>query len=543
METKRQKEEKLKKLVEEKLKEFGRPPLTDKMWEIRRAAESDLYKFIKLVAPHRVLGHVHEELIRWWQSHKRKSHQLVLLPRDHGKSTLIAYRVIHHIVKNPDTRILYVSSTAALAEQQLGLIKDVITSPIFTKYFPEYIHPDEKKRKKWAAGSMSIDHPLRSVEGIRDPTVLTAGLTSSITGFHCDVAVLDDFVVYENAYTQEGRDKVRHQYNLLSSIEGAEAQEWVVGTRYHPKDLYQYFKDMEEEVHNEAGEIISKRSVFDIFERVVEDTGDGTGEFLWPRQRRSDGKWFGFNTQILARKKAKYKDNPTQFRAQYYNDPNDISSAAIQRSMFQYYDRTHLNEKGGHWYYKDRKLNVFAAIDFAFSTKKKADFTSIVVVGVDCDRNYYILDIERFKTGKIKVYFDKLVPLASKWKFKKLKAEVTIAQQVIVNELKEEYLKPYGLPLSITEHRPTRHGGTKEERIQAALEPKYANGAMWHYRGGNCEILEEELILQNPPHDDIKDCLASCVEECVPPMDKGKHKRKAGVIPLNTHSRFGGISF
>ena len=49
--------------------------------------------------------------------------------------------------------------------------------------------------------------------------MFTAGLTSSITGLHCDVAVLDDVVVKENAYTQEGRNKVREQYSLLSSID------------------------------------------------------------------------------------------------------------------------------------------------------------------------------------------------------------------------------------------------------------------------------------------------------------------------------------
>ena len=68
-----------------------------------------------------------------------------------------------------------------------------------------------------------MDHPLRKTEGVRDPSIFTAGLTTSITGLHCDVAVMDDVVVYENAYTQEGRNKVKSQYSLLSSIEGATA--------------------------------------------------------------------------------------------------------------------------------------------------------------------------------------------------------------------------------------------------------------------------------------------------------------------------------
>ena len=80
--------------------------------EIRAAAEADLYSFIRLVAPHRVLGMVHRELITWWTREEAQDHQLVLLPRDHGKSALVAYRCAWHITNHPDCRILYLSSTA-----------------------------------------------------------------------------------------------------------------------------------------------------------------------------------------------------------------------------------------------------------------------------------------------------------------------------------------------------------------------------------------------------------------------------------------------
>jgi hypothetical protein len=33
--------------------------------DIRLAAESDLYNFISLVAPHRVLGRCHRDMIKW----------------------------------------------------------------------------------------------------------------------------------------------------------------------------------------------------------------------------------------------------------------------------------------------------------------------------------------------------------------------------------------------------------------------------------------------------------------------------------------------
>jgi hypothetical protein len=195
---------------------------SDKRDLIRLQAEGDLESFIRLVHPQRVLGAVHSELIRWWTREDAKSHQLTLLPRDHMKSALIAFRVAWEITKNPCVRVLYISSTANLAEKQLKFIKDILTSDIYTFYWPEMLHRDEGKREKWTSTEFSVDHPLRKAEAVRDPTVFTGGLTTTITGLHCDIAVLDDVVIRENAYTEDGRDKVKGQYSLLSSIEAGD---------------------------------------------------------------------------------------------------------------------------------------------------------------------------------------------------------------------------------------------------------------------------------------------------------------------------------
>lgn len=511
----------------------------DKRAQLRLAAEQDLVKFINIVHPQRVLGSIHEEVIRWWCRDDSKSHQLLLLPRDHGKSALVAYRVAWEVVKNPTIRVLYISSTANLATKQLKFIKDILASKTVRMLWPELVNEDEGKREKWTETEISVDHPLRKAEAVRDPTVFTAGLTTGIVGLHCDIAVLDDVVVGENANTEEGRNKVQTQYSFLSSIEGTEAREWVVGTRYHPNDLYSELLAMAVEEFDGDGELVSEDPLYEIFERAVEDVGDGTGQFLWPKQARYDGKYFGFDQNILARKRAQYLDK-TQFRAQYYNDPNDMESAPIQRDSFQYYSKEYIQFYNGNTFYNGRKLNVFAGIDFAYTTGEKSDFTAIVVVGVDAHNNYYILDIERFKTDRIKEYFDRILMLHQKWNFRKIRAEITSGQSVIVKDLKENYIKPYGLMLSVEEARPHMKQGSKEERIHASLSPRYDNMQMWHYRGGNCELLEGELVLQHPPHDDIKDCLAGIMEIAVSPSMEiyGNPRDRFNDV---THKRFGGI--
>jgi hypothetical protein len=509
--------------------------------QIREAAEQDLVNFIRLVDKGRVLGHVHLDVIDWWEREGASSHQLLLLPRDHMKSFLVAARVAWRITKDPTLRVLYISSTSNLAVKQLGLIKSILTSPVYRRYWPDHVNPEEGKRAKWTESEIELDHPSRKENLIRDPTIICGGLTTSLTGFHCDIAVLDDVVVMENAYTAEGRNKVKTQYSLLSSIEGTDSEEWVVGTRYHPKDLYQEMIEMSEDVYDdETGEVIDARPIYEVFERKVEDSGDGTGTFLWPRVQRSDGKWFGFNRSILAKKRAQYLDR-LQFRAQYYNDPTDPDNRPIDYDKFQYYDSNLLTLTDGSWYYQGRKLNLVAAIDFAVSVSKRSDFTAIVVIGVDYYSNIYVLDIARFKTELISGYYKELLRLIQKWGFRRMRMEATAAQSAIVKELREMYLKPNNIYLKIEEYKPTKHQGSKEERMAAILEPRYDNMMMWHGRGGNFEVLENELI-SSQGHDDVKDALAQAVEIAVAPSYLGQNTRSQEKNVVY-HPRFGGRSF
>lgn len=509
--------------------------LTDKeKSELRKACEESLLTFIKVVAPHRVLGSVHEELCLWWQRDDALDNQLTLLPRDHQKSAMVAYRVAWWITKNPDTTVLYVSATAPLAEKQLKAIKDIFTSDIYRYLWPTMINENEGKREKWGAEAICIDHPKRKEEGVRDDTIRACGITANVTGLHCNIAVLDDVVVPDNAYTQTGRETVRAFYSQLSSIETTGAKEWVVGTRYHPADLYRDLMDMTETYFDEEEDDYIEKQVYEVFEKVVETNG----EFLWPKQRRSDGKQFGFDAKELARKKAKYLDS-TQFYAQYYNNPNAIELALIDRSRFNYYKRDAIEDVSGVWYAGDKDLTVYAAIDFAYTVGSASDYTALVVVGVDEDNNYYVLDIERFKASRISEMYDKVEKAYRKWRFRKLRAEAVAAQRLIIQQFRE-YMRSQSIAFSIDEYHPPRTL-RKEERIAAVLEPRYQNGQIFHYKGGNCQILEEELLMNNPEHDDVKDALAACIEIAKPTGSASRWKRKGNVINFN--NRFGGVAF
>ena len=505
--------------------------------EIREKAEADLLTFIRLVSPHLMLGAAHIDLINWWQSADRKQDTMVLLPRGHLKSKLIALKTAWEITKDPAITVLYVSATSALAEKQLSAIQRILTSHKYRSYWPEMVHENENDRELWTKKEIAVDHPKRDAEGIRDPTVKAAGLTTNITGFHATSVKLDDVVVPGNAYTEDGRAKVAAAISQISSIKEPDSVTDCVGTRYHPKDLYHTFGKQTYTVYDDDnGEPLREEQIWDIYVRVVETDG----LFLWPRMRREDGKYFGFNATILSKIKGEYED-VAQFYAQYYNNPNDPTSARISKSNFQYYDQKHLTSSDGRWFVNGRMLNIFAGLDFAYSLAKKADSTCLVVIGIDSDSRIYVLDIHRFKSNRIKDYFEAIQQTYTKWGYKKIRAEVTAAQEVIVRDLKENYIATRGMALTVDEFRPTRHLGSKEERVTATLEPKYDNMQVFHYKGGEINALEDELVMARPPHDDIKDALTAAVDIAIAPraprVFSGPRQGK-----VKWHSRFGGVA-
>jgi hypothetical protein len=81
--------------------------------------------------------------------------------------------------------------------------------------------------------------------------------------------------------------------------------------------------------------------------------------------------------------------------------------------------------------------------------------------------------------------------------------------------------------------------------MEAALLPKYEDGKIYHYKGGLCTYLEEEILLDNPEHDDIKNTLADGLSS----EHVRKPRRPSREEDTNSrfgkkqqyHSRFGGM--
>ena len=187
---------------------------------------------------------------------------------------------------------------------------------------------------------------------------------------------------------------------------------------------------------NDKGEVEGKKKLFKVNCRQVEDRGDGTGNFLWPRKQTATGEWYGFDMKELARKKAKYSDQLEQYYAQYYNNPNDPSLAKLSRDQFNYYKPSALRYIDGEWFIHDKRLSLTAAMDIGFTDGKRSDWTSLVIVGQDTEGYYYVLGIDRIKTVDYNDIYNLVFRNQDKFDFRKIHVESNAGGKLVAEGLK-----------------------------------------------------------------------------------------------------------
>jgi len=497
--------------------------------ELRHKAYNDIITFVKLIAPWFMLSAHHEEMLLFLADQEH-THKLLLIPRGHSKSLCMGFYVAWRIVRDPRITILYASSTATLAEQQLAFIKNLLTSNICFKFFPSLITKEENKRARWTQQQIKVDHVLRNIFGVRDDTITVAGVGKGITGLHFDLLILDDITAPNtdaDPWSATGREKVRRWVSQAASILNAGGEVAVIGTRYHPDDIYQTLIDMKEYITDDNGNVLDEKDVYKVLQREVECDGN----FLFPRRQHIDGKYYGFDWKILKKIEAQYVDK-AQFLSQYYNKTSVPELSPIKQEYFQYYNRNNLNYTIDCWRLGSTRLTVYAAIDLASTVSKKSDYTSLVVVGLDNNGFRYILDIYRIQTNTISQIADLIYNAYMKWKFIKLRAETNAFQGMVIKQI-QEILRKRNCIFSWDEKHQHKE---KRLRILSTLEPLYAQKIIFHYKGGNCILLENELLDDRPRHDDISDALASCCEmiQYVPATFKK-------IENITYHPKFGGV--
>jgi hypothetical protein len=526
--------------------------------EIRQECEDSLYVYAQIMFPNRYFGDVHRDMFMFFEESLKRGleegqgdNSAALIPRDHQKSFGIAVACSWAITKFPWFTVTYVSSNPKLSQRQLTIIKNIFKSEAHRELWPQMMNYEIHQKTKqwehkptgtWTLDEISIDHPERPKDE-KDPTVAATSAKSTNTGAHYKMCIFDDLVTNENYASSTERQAIKEVYQSYASIVSAGSIKWMVGTRYGDSDLYGELKEIEYEVFDENNEhCIATKPLWNWFERTVEDSKhkDGSGNYLWPRQKWTDNQWYGFNRTELSKKRSESFNLPL-FYSQYYNDPNAAAVEKITNDCFMYMQPKMLEQRQGKWWYGNKELKVFCGMDLAFSEgsgarKVKRDYTAIAVIAWDADGYLYILDLQRFQTADARVYYDKVIQLHQYWNFREVTVETNAGGNVIANFVQDEVRKA-GETLVVKHQTKNQREGSKEERNAQLFEPLYRGKSVYHTKGGYTRLLEEELRLSKPPHDDLKDALWIAVTNSTR-MSKPKFATNRNRNVVKAESRF-----
>jgi phage terminase large subunit-like protein len=180
-----------------------------------------------------VLGYEFTDFHRaWWDFTMAHRQSLLLAPRGHGKSTILTVAfTLHRVLTDPDLRLLICSNTQAQAQAFLREIR----------------HHLEKNPRLLARWGRLRGRPWNESElgafsrlhGRKEATITVSGFEGPIIARHYDGIVLDDVVDEAAAASRHMRERIFTWYykELLPTLE-PHGELHVLGTRYHPDDLY-----------------------------------------------------------------------------------------------------------------------------------------------------------------------------------------------------------------------------------------------------------------------------------------------------------------
>lgn len=434
--------------------------------KIRRKGLDDFYYFSKHILGFKdIETQPHQELCDVLCD-PDKSKKLILLPRGAFKSTIanISYS-LWRMVKNPNIRILMVTGSYTKATKYIGQIKDTIETNIMFKALYGNLKPNSQG--KWKRDDIVIA-TRTSMGEVKEPTVTASSILQTKTGMHYDLVIMDDVVTEENSNTPDQLSKIIDRYRLILSLpDPGDSQLIMIGTRYHFNDLYGHVIDEEAELWH----ILVRKA-------INEDNS-----LYFPSR---------FTHEVLA--DIRTGQGSSHFSNQYMNEPIDSETAIFKQKDIQYYTELPSN------------LRHFVLTDAAASLKKSADFSVVLVIGVDVNNNVYIIDPWQDRVT-ISEFINKIFESVIKYNVHEqgiITLETNAFQQAIKYALLEE-MEKRKFWFGIFETKPNSNF-SKERRVKS-LTP-YFEGHRIFLNKNHIELIEQLTRYPKTRHDDLVDALS-----------------------------------
>jgi predicted phage terminase large subunit-like protein len=451
---------------------------SDKKSALKHLALNDLYFLLRYVLKRK-------DIERQWlfercrEVYADPDENIDLWAREHYKSTIITYGLtIQDILRDPDNTFGIFSHTRPIAKAFLRQIKrEFESNEELKELFPEVLWANpSKEAPKWSEDEGII---VKRAANPKEATVEAWGLVDGQpTSKHYNTLIYDDVVTRESVTSPDMIAKTTEALELSYNLGAEGGKRRFIGTRYHFNDTYKT--------------IMARGTAKP---RVYAATDDGTFEgepLLLTRERLSE----------------KRRDQgPYTFNCQMLQNPVADSTQGFKTEWLKHYEGD-----------ASRDTNRYMLIDAANEKRKGSDYTSMWVIGLGTDGNYYALDIIRDRMN-ITERAELVIKLHKKWKPLETRYERygMMADVEFIKRLQTEQNYRFEI---------TEVGGAtpKNDRIRR-LVPIFEQGKFYlptsmyktDYEGISRDVVEnftEEEYKAFPVsiHDDMLDALARIAE-------------------------------
>ena len=334
----------------------------------RRQARTDLYYLLRYVMGRKDVEHPWL-IARIRDIQNNPDGYLDLWARYHYKSTIITFaKTIQDILashgEDPlphwsglEPTFCIFSHTRPAAKSFLRHIRDELQkNQVLIDLFPDvlYDRPD-KNSPRWSEDNGLL---VRRKTTPREATVEAWGLVDGQPiGKHFNVLLYDDTVVRDSVGNPEMIKKTTESWELSFALGDSNPRRRIIGTRYHFADTYHAIMDRQAAVPRK-------------FPATHDGTMTGDPVFLSQEALNEALKVMG----------------PYTFSAQMLLNPIADSKQTFARDWLE-----HRFEVDISW---DPMTRVLLC-DPANAKEKKSDYTTMAVIGLGADRNYYLLDFIR----------------------------------------------------------------------------------------------------------------------------------------------------
>jgi len=252
----------------------------------KRQCESSLYTFLDGVLNYWFMDPELHKPVCDWLTTTPPYRKMLLMPRNHGKTAMVAQGLPLHAMIQPRGRNIYFSGepgshlrlvlageTEEMAVRNLRVIKGALENNVLLRALWPHVVWDNPRRQsaKWSDDAIIIPRDTNFPE----PTIRAIGVGGAVTGLHPNMLIKDDLTTQKAANEPPTMQKAI-EWHLDSRALFANPDtdlEFITGTKWAAYDLPGYIMDSDPTVQVNVE-----------WRKVVSD-----GKVLWPFKYGYDG--------------------------------------------------------------------------------------------------------------------------------------------------------------------------------------------------------------------------------------------------------------